>query len=181
MIFRYFTVKNKIGHPVHVCSVPVTPMRSIGHPQRYAIELGFLSVSSTEPKFCLTLRLLLGLCVSRLFLGARTCVYLVDRLHSNAFLVMSCISFLSVCPIHFHFLSLISLSMSLGACLHRFHSRLLLMVLGQKILHILRKHRFTNTCNMLIMFFVNRQVSHSYSNTDFTLELKTRSFVFLLS
>jgi hypothetical protein len=60
---------------------------------------------------------------------------------SSPCLVMLFWSFLKVCPIHFHFLMLISLL--IGICCVVSHNSLLLIVSGHHILNMLRRHWLT--------------------------------------
>jgi hypothetical protein len=66
-------------------------------------------------------------------------------------------SFLKVCPIHFHFLIFISLS--IGICCVVSHSSLFVLVLGHHILSMLRRHQLTNICNLLTVSCVIFHVS----------------------
>lgn len=52
-----------------------------------------------------------------------------------------------------------------------------LMWSEQYICKIFLRHLLTNTCRACSFCFMCFQVSHAYSNTVFTLELKIRSFV----
>jgi hypothetical protein len=83
-------------------------------------------------------------------------------------------SFLKVCPIHFHFLILISLLIGIFCVVS--HNSLLLIVFGQHILNMLRRHRLTNVCNLLMVSCAVFQVSHPYNHTLITLLLKILSF-----
>jgi hypothetical protein len=86
-------------------------------------------------------------------------------------------SFLKVCPIHFHFLILISLL--IGICCVVSHNSLLLIVYGHHILNLLWRHRLTKICSLLMISCVVFQVSHPYNNTLITLLLDILSFVLL--
>ena len=91
----------------------------------------------------------------------------------RAWRVMLVGSFVRVCPIHLHLRYFISSSTS--SCPVLCQRYLLLMVSGQKILNIFRRQP------LLIIFFVVLQVSEPYKSTGFTLELKNRSFVLVLT
>jgi hypothetical protein len=86
-------------------------------------------------------------------------------------------SFLKVCPIHFHFLILISLL--IGICCVVSHNSLLLIVFGRHILNMLQRHRLTKDCNFLMISYVAFQASNLYNSTLITLLLNILSFVLL--
>jgi len=95
--------------------------------------------------------------------------------HCSAILVISLCSFRNVCPIHRHFLSLISRLIGLLAVMDSRSS--LLIMFGQNMLHILLRHRLTEARSFLYMVVVTFHVSLPYMRTLFTLVLNTRSFV----
>ena len=95
----------------------------------------------------------------------------------RAWRVMLVGGFLRVCPIHLHLRFFISSSTS--SCPVLCQRSLLLMVSGQKILNIFRRQPLMKVWTLLIIFFVDLQVSEPYKSTDFTFELKNRSFVLL--
>lgn len=72
----------------------------------------------------------------------------------SACLVMSSAGFLNVCPIQFHLRFFISFS--IGVWLVRFHKSLFVMVFGQKIFKIFRRHLFMKTCTLFWVFFRDR-------------------------
>jgi hypothetical protein len=85
---------------------------------------------------------------------------------SSPCLVLLFWSFLKVCPISFHFLIFISLSICI--CYVVSHRSLFVMVFGHHILSMLRRHWLTNVCNLLIICCVIFHVSHPYSSTLIT-------------
>ena len=80
-------------------------------------------------------------------------------------------AFLSVWPIHFHFLCFINIVVSTSSCPVRAHSSSFVMTFGQKIPSICLSLLFIEDCTLESKAFVNRQVSDPYSNTDLMLEL----------
>uniref|UniRef100_A0A183K5R7 Ovule protein n=1 Tax=Schistosoma curassoni TaxID=6186 RepID=A0A183K5R7_9TREM len=83
----------------------------------------------------------------------------------------------SVCPIHFHRLFLIS--SSAGSWFVLSHCRLLLILSGQWMLSILRRHLFINTLNFLVVVVL--QVSALYSRTALTFVLKIVTLILVES
>ena len=96
----------------------------------------------------------------------------------RACLVMLAGGFLSVWPIQPHFLWRICLAS--GSCPARSHKSVLLILSGHRMPRIRRRQVLTKHwifwCNALVV----RHVSHPYSNTDLTLELKILSLVQVL-
>jgi hypothetical protein len=86
-------------------------------------------------------------------------------------------SFLKVCPIHFHFLILISLL--IGICCVVSHNSLLFIVVGQHVMNMLRRYRLTNVCSLLMLSCAVFHVSHPYNNTFITLLLNILNVVLL--
>lgn len=84
-------------------------------------------------------------------------------------------SFRRVCPIYLHFFCFISVWM--GNCLQFVQSSLLLIVLVHQIRNKRLNYLLTKTCSLYASKSVMSQVSHPYKCTDFTFELKIRSFV----
>jgi hypothetical protein len=80
---------------------------------------------------------------------------------STPCLVMLFWSFLKVCPIYFNFLILISLL--IGICCVVSHNLLLLTVFGHHILNMLRRHRLTKVCSLLMVSCFVFQVSHTHN------------------
>ncbi|KAH9595294.1 hypothetical protein MS3_00001397 [Schistosoma haematobium] len=96
--------------------------------------------------------------------------------HVRACLVAQLGAFLNVYPIHFQrFFFLISSSAGIWFVLS--HSRLLIIVSGQRIRSILRRQLLINTCIFWMMAFVVLQVSAPYSRTVLTFVLKMLTFV----
>ncbi|KAH9592064.1 hypothetical protein MS3_00004121 [Schistosoma haematobium] len=93
----------------------------------------------------------------------------------RACFVMQFDDFHNVCPIHLQRLFLIS--SSAGSCFVLSHSRLLLMVSGQRTLSVLRRQLFMNTCISLMMIVVVLQVSALYSRTVLTFVLKILTMI----
>ncbi|KAH9596144.1 hypothetical protein MS3_00001932 [Schistosoma haematobium] len=83
-------------------------------------------------------------------------------------------AFLNVCPIHFQRFFLIS---STGIWFVLSHSRLLLIVFGQRIRSILRRQLLINICIFWMMAFVVLQVSAPYSRTVLTFVLRILTLV----
>ena len=54
------------------------------------------------------------------------------------------------------------------------------ILFGQNMLQVLRRHLVWNTSSLFISSLETLQLCHPYSNTDMTLLLKSRSFVFKL-
>jgi hypothetical protein len=92
-------------------------------------------------------------------------------------LVMLFWSFLKVCPIHFHFLILISLL--IGICCVVSHNSLLLIGFVHHILNMLQRHWVTKVCSLIMISCVVFHVLHPYNNTLITLLLNILSFVLL--
>jgi len=75
----------------------------------------------------------------------------------------------NVCPIQFHFLLFIWIS--IGFCLVILHSSSFVILSVHFIFIIRLKHLFINVCNLLVIWLVVFQVSQAYNNTDFTFVL----------
>jgi len=91
---------------------------------------------------------------------------------SNAVFSIVLASLRNVCPIQFHFLLFIWIS--IGFCLVILHSSSL-VILSVHFIFIFRlKHLFINVCSLLVIWLVVFQVSQSYNNTDFTSVLNIR-------
>ena len=84
---------------------------------------------------------------------------------SSATLDMLSFGFMRVWPIHHHFLRLICRSM--GSSSVNFNSATLLMVFGQNILQMMRRHLSTKVCSQCVMELETSHVSLPWSNTDF--------------
>jgi len=91
---------------------------------------------------------------------------------SNAVFSIAHASLRNVCPIQFHFLLFIWIS--IGFCLVILHSSSFVILLFHFIFIIRLKHLFINVCNLLVIWLVVFQVSHPYNNTDFTFVLHIR-------
>jgi len=91
---------------------------------------------------------------------------------SNAVFSIAPASLHNVCPIQFHFLLFIWIS--IGFCLVILHSSSFVILSVHFIFIICLKHLFTNVCNLLVIWLVVFQVSHPYNNTDFTFVLHIR-------
>ena len=89
--------------------------------------------------------------------------------------VMLAGGFLSVWPIQPHFLWRICLAS--GSCLARSHKSVLLILSGHRMPRIRRRQVLTKHWIFWCDALVVRHVSHPYSNTDLTLELKILSLV----
>ena len=89
--------------------------------------------------------------------------------------VMLAGGFLSVWPIQPHFLWRICLAS--GSCPARSHKSVLLILSGHRMPRIRRRQVLTKHWIFWCNAFVVRHVSHPYSNTDLTLELKILSLV----
>ena len=96
----------------------------------------------------------------------------------RAWRVMLVGGFLRVCPSHLRLRFFISSSTSSSPVLCQ--RSLLLMVSGQIILNIFRRHPLMKVWILLLIFFFVFQVSEPYKSADFTLELKNCSFVLVL-
>ena len=100
------------------------------------------------------------------------------RLFPGGFHVMVFGGFLSVCPIHLHFLFFISFSM--GSCLVIFQS----VVLDSLSVHfrcrILTRHLLMKVCILFSVFCVLRHVSDPKSKTALTFKLNILSLVLVL-
>ena len=81
----------------------------------------------------------------------------------------------SVWPSHLHLLR--RMSSSTGVCCVLAHRVSLLIISGQWILRILRKHWLIKVWIFFIDALVVRNVSAPYSNTDLTFELNKRTLV----
>ena len=81
----------------------------------------------------------------------------------KACLVMLVEGFRTVCPIHLQ--CLIMISVSEGLWLVLCHRLLLLMVIGQRISKILRRHELIKFCTFFVVATVVLQVSEPYRRT----------------
>ncbi|CAH8477053.1 unnamed protein product, partial [Schistosoma rodhaini] len=115
--------------------------------------------------------LLMSVSVSRrnVFVGLPLLLW-PSGFQERACLVTQLGDFLIVCPIQFQRSFLISSSTGIWFVVS--HSRLLLLVSGQRIRSILRKQLLINTCIFWMMAFVVLQVSALYSRTVLTFLLK---------
>jgi len=93
-------------------------------------------------------------------------------LQSNAVFSIAPTSLRNVCPIQFHFLLFIWVS--IGFCLVILHSSSFVFLSVHFIFIIRLKHLFINVCNLLVIWLVVFQVSQAYNNTDFTFVLSIR-------
>jgi len=75
----------------------------------------------------------------------------------------------NMCPIQFHFLLLIWLSIEFWWVV--FHTFSFVILSGHFIFIMLLKNLFTNKCSLLVIWFVVFQVSQAYKNTDFLFAL----------
>jgi len=91
---------------------------------------------------------------------------------SNAVFSIATASLRNVCPIQFHFLHFIWIS--IGFCLVILHSSSFVILSVHFIFIIRLKHLFTNVCNHLVIWLVVFQVSQPYNNNDFTFVLNIR-------
>lgn len=83
-----------------------------------------------------------------------------------------------MCPIHRHFLSLTD---CVSGCRFVLSQRVELDIrFGQKIPNMRRRHLFTNTWSLFMVFLVAPHVSHPYSNTLLTQASKILILTFLL-
>ena len=92
----------------------------------------------------------------------------------KAWRVMFVDGFLRVCPIHHH---LLLISSSAGTWLVLSQRSALLMVFGQWIFRILRRHELMKVWTLLMVVFVVLHVSAPYRRTDLTLELNRQILV----
>ena len=87
---------------------------------------------------------------------------------SKTSLSMASFPSLSVCPIHFHFLLLICVDISISCPSSQFfiwnHFR-------PMDVRILRKQRLAKVCSFEVVVLISFHVSDTYSNTDFTLSV----------
>ncbi|CAH8481001.1 unnamed protein product [Schistosoma mattheei] len=95
--------------------------------------------------------------------------------HMRARLVTQLDAFLNVCPIHFQRFFLISSSAVIWFVL--LHSKLLLIVSGQRNRSTLRREPLISTCIFWIMAFVILHVSTPYSRTVLTFVLRFLTLV----
>ena len=68
---------------------------------------------------------------------------------------------------------------SMGSSFVKFNSAALLIVFGQNILQMMRRHLFTKVWNLCVMELETNHISHPYNNIEFIHELNIRSFVCL--
>ena len=87
------------------------------------------------------------------------------------------ISFLSVCPIHFHFRLLICMGISISSVL--LQSSSYEITFGQWMFRILHKQWLTKVCSLEVVVFISFHASDPYSNTDLTLLQKMRRLVLI--
>jgi hypothetical protein len=92
---------------------------------------------------------------------------------SNAVFSITPASLRNVCPIKFHFLPLIWIS--IGFYLVILHSSSFVILSVHYIFNIRVKHLFIYVYNLLVIWLVVFQVSQAYNNTDFTFVLNIRS------
>ena len=91
---------------------------------------------------------------------------------SNAVFSIAPASLINVCPIQFHFILFIWIS--IGFCLVILHSSSF-VILSVHFMFIIRlKHLFINVCNLPVIWLAVFQVSHPYNNTDLTFVLNVR-------
>lgn len=84
-------------------------------------------------------------------------------------------SFLIICPIHFHFCSIICTAICFScACLH---SSPFKKMFGQKILKIFLKSPTKNVCRSLLIHFITFHISYPYRSKDLTYLPKILNFV----
>ena len=96
--------------------------------------------------------------------------------HSRACLSIASLGFLKQCPIHLHLRLLICNSINSSfASLCRF---LLLIITGQWMFKILRRHLFMNVCSLLLITLFDNHVSEPYRRTALTLLLNILTLVF---
>ena len=98
--------------------------------------------------------------------------------HRNACLVILLGSFLMVCPIHFHFLSL--MVWSIGFCSASFHRSSFVIHAGQKTFKMIRRQWFRKVWSFFRIASVICHVSDPYNSTDLTLLLNSLNLVFLV-
>ena len=81
-----------------------------------------------------------------------------------------------MCPIQFHFILFISLSIDFWWVI--LHSSSFVILSVHFIFIIRLKYLFTNICGLLVIWLVVFQVSQAYNNTDFTFVLNIRILTF---
>ena len=91
-------------------------------------------------------------------------------------LVISLSGFRRVWPIHLQVFLLIVFPISSWPV--RCHNSVFSILVGQKILRILRRHLFIKVCSILVVVLFIFQVSQPYRSTDLTLVLKILISVF---
>jgi len=91
---------------------------------------------------------------------------------SNAVFSIAPVSLHNVCPIQFHFLLFLWLSINFWRVI--FHSSSFVILSVHFIFIILPKHLFTNICSLLVIWLVVFQVSQAFDNTDFPFVLTIR-------
>jgi hypothetical protein len=91
------------------------------------------------------------------------------RFQSNTVFSIGPASLCNVCPIQFHFLLFIWIS--IGFCLVILHSSSFVILLVHFIFIVRLKHLFINICNLLVIWLIVLQVSQAYNNTGFTFVL----------
>ena len=91
---------------------------------------------------------------------------------SNAVFSIASVSLRNLCPIRFHFLLFIWLSIDFWWVI--LHSSSFVILPVHFVFFIRLKHLFTNICSLLFIWLVIFQVSQAY-NTDFTFVLNFRS------
>ena len=96
---------------------------------------------------------------------------------SNAVFSIVPVSLCNVCPIQFHFLLFIWLSIDFWWVILHNSSSIILSVHFKFIVCL--KHLFTNICSLLVIWLVVFQVSQAYNNTDFTFVLNIHRFAFV--
>jgi len=91
---------------------------------------------------------------------------------TNAVFSIAPASLRNVCPIQFHYLPFIWISIAF--CLVILHSSSFVILSFHFISIIRLEHLFINVCNLLVIWLVVFQVSQAYNNTNFTFVLYIR-------
>jgi len=94
---------------------------------------------------------------------------------SKAVLSITPVSLRNVCPIQFHILLFIWLSIDFWWM--KLHSSSFVILSVHFILIIRLKHLFTNIYSLFVTWLVVFQVSHAYNNTDFIFVLNIRILI----
>jgi len=93
---------------------------------------------------------------------------------SSAVFSIASASLRNVCPIQFHFLLFIWIS--IGFCFVIPHRSSFVILSVHFIFIICLQHLFINVCYLLVIWLVVFQVSQTYNNTDFTFVLNMHIF-----